>query len=140
MVSPETAPRDGKGTDRRQCKACRRKCTLNDLPLKNGRRRRVCWTCQWVRRFRQQEVEHRDKVRACLRQLIGLAGQERLNSSKTQEVYEELIGLCGNAETAAKEWRAQYEEARKQPERLKLSGHWALAIGLTALVGGVRRE
>jgi hypothetical protein len=98
----------------------------------------VCWTCRWVRRFRQQEVERRNKVRACILQLIGLAGRERLNSSKTQQIYEELVGLCGNAETAAKQWRAQHDEARKRPERLELSGHRALATGLMALVAGLR--
>ncbi|NQT17426.1 MAG: hypothetical protein HQ582_32020 [Planctomycetes bacterium] len=103
---------------RRRCSTYGQLKHLSEFGLKNGRPRRVCWTCRAVRGFVRKEKEHKQGVADLIHQLAHLSRRERLTYRKAESIIEELIALCGGMEAAADAWWLHQQEAlRDRPNR-----------------------
>ena len=117
--------------DRRRCRICNQLKPISEYSLKNGRPRAVCKPCRAIRKFRQQQREHRQTVAGLIRELVRLSRGDRLRSPKACDVLGELIGVCGNVDTAVAIWAAQLKEALRTGRRPKaVLGQFELVVDM----------
>ncbi len=104
---------------KRRCEVCNQLQPLDHYGMHNGYRRRTCWTCRAVRKFRREEEGRQRKFAGLMREIARLGRRDRLRSHQATQTLQELVELSGGSpEALAKRWKDQVEEAiRTRPDR-----------------------